>query len=149
MNKKRLMVQNVFIVIALLTSPVLAQRGLTKGEKSESVKSDKVSLNGSVFCGYEFDGTDACWSMSIKVMGNNKELYDVVWTLPLQDQNYRDAEKLVLTSNDGKKIKFLRVNSNWRYEAEIDSKGNLVNGVIYDTEKQDYVKNVWSLLKVK
>jgi hypothetical protein len=149
MNKKSLMVQNVFIVIALLISPVLAQRGLTKGEKNENVKSDKVSLNGSVFCGYEFDGTDACWSMSIKVTGNNKELYEVVWTLPLQDQNYRDAEKLVLTSNDGKKIKFLRVNNNWRYEAEIDSKGNLVNGVIYDTEKQDYVKNVWSLLKVK
>ena len=149
MNKKIQLVLNIFIVIALSTSPVFAQRALTKGGKDESVKSDKVSLNGSVFCGYEFDGTDACWSMSIKVTGNNKELYEVVWTLPLQDQNYRDAEKLVLTSNDGKKIKFLRVNNNWRYEAEIDSKGNLVNGVIYDTEKQEYVKNVWSLLKVK
>ena len=149
MNKKIQLVLNIFIVIALLTSPVCAQRALVKTEKAESVKNDKLSLNGSVFCGYEFDGTDAYWSMSIKVNGNNKELYEVVWTLPLQDQNYRDAEKLVLTSNDGKKIKFLRVNSNWRYEAEIDSKGNLVNGVIYDTEKQDYVKNVWSLLKVK
>jgi hypothetical protein len=149
MNKKYLPVLNAFIVIALLTSPVCAQRALVKTEKAESVKNDKLSLSGSVFCGYEFDGTDAYWSMSIKVNGNNKELYEVVWTLPLHDQNYRDAEKLVLTSNDGKKVKFLRVNNNWRYEAEIDSKGNLVNGVIYDTEKQDYVKNVWSLLKVK
>jgi len=51
MNKKIQLVLNIFIVIALLTSPVFAQRALTKGGKDESVKSDKVSLNGSVFCG--------------------------------------------------------------------------------------------------
>jgi hypothetical protein len=48
-NKKIHLVLNIFIVIALLTSPVFAQRALTKGGKDESVKSDKVSLNGSVF----------------------------------------------------------------------------------------------------
>ena len=149
MNKKIQMTLNVFIVIALSTSPIFAQRALTKGGKDESVKSDKVSLNGSVFCGYEFDGTDAYWSMSIKVMGNNKELYEVVWTLPLHDQNYRDAEKLVLTSNDGRKVKFLRVNNNNQYEAEIDPNGNLVNGTIFDIEKQTLSKSVWRLFKVK
>jgi len=87
--------------------------------------------------------------MSIKVTGNNKELYEVVWTLPLQDQNYRDAEKLVLTSNDGRKVKFLRVNNNNQYEAEIDSNGNLVNGTIFDIEKQTFSKSVWRLFKVK
>ena len=143
------MTLNVFIVIALSTSPIFAQRALTKGGKDESVKSDKVSLKGSVFCGYEFDGTDAYWSMSIKVMGNNKELYEVVWTLPLHDQNYRDAEKLVLTSNDGRKVKFLRVNNNNQYEAEIDSNGNLVDGTIFDIEKQTFSKSVWRLFKVK
>ena len=149
MNKKIQLVLNIFIVIALLISPVCAQRALVKTEKAESVKNDKLSLNGSVFCGYEFDGTDAYWSMSIKVNGNNKELYEVVWTLPLHDQNYRDAEKLVLTSNDGKKVKFLRVNNNNQYEAEIDPNGNLVNGTIFDIEKQTFSKSVWRLFKVK
>ena len=68
---------------------------------------------------------------------------------PPYDSNYRDAEKLVLTKNDGKKVSFLRSNNNWRYEAEIDAKGNLINGVIFDMEKQQPVKNIWQLLKVK
>ena len=149
MNKKHLPIINLFIVIAILTSPVFAQRPMVKNEKSESVTSDKTPLNGSVFCGYEFDGINAYWSLSIKADSNNKELYDVVWTLPLADQNYRDAEKLVLTSNNGKKVKFIRVNNNWRYEADIDSNGNLVNGTIFDNEKQIFSKNVWKLFKVK
>ena len=139
----------VFVVIILFISPVFAQRPLVNTDKPQNVTGEKLSLNGSVFCGYEFDGTDSYWSMSIKVNGNNKELYDVVWTLPLHDQNYRDAEKLVLTSNDGKKVKFLRVNYNSQYEAEIDSNGNLVNGTVFDIDKQTYYKSVWRLFKVK
>jgi hypothetical protein len=155
MNKKIQIVLNVFIVIALFTSPVFAQRALTKGEKNESVKSDKVSLNGSVFCGYEFDGTDDYWSMAIKVSGNNKELYEVVWTRPLStmappyDFNYRDAEKMVLINSNGKNIKLLRVNNNHYYEAEIDANGNLVKGTIFNVEKNEYTKGVWNLLRVK
>jgi len=155
MNKKNQLVLNIFIVIALLTSPVFAQRALTKGGKDESVKSDKVSLNGSVFCGYEYDGSSDYWSMAIKPSANNKELFEVVWTKPLStaappyDFNYRVAEKLVLTSNDGRKVKFLRVNNNNQYEAEIDSNGNLVNGTIFDIEKQTFSKSVWRLFKVK
>jgi hypothetical protein len=155
MNKKCFPVLNVFIAIALLASPVFAQRALTKGGKDESVKGDKVSLNGSVFCGYEYDGSSDYWSMAIKPSANNKELFEVVWTKPLStaappyDFNYRVAEKLVLTSNDGRKVKFLRVNNNNQYEAEIDSNGNLVNGTIFDIEKQTFNKSVWSLFKVK
>jgi len=155
MNKECFPVLNVFIVIALLASPVFAQRALTKGGKDESVKGDKVSLNGSVFCGYEYDGSSDYWSMAIKPSANNKELFEVVWTKPLStaappyDFNYRVAEKLVLTSNDGRKVKFLRVNNNNQYEAEIDSNGNLVNGTIFDIEKQTFSKSVWRLFKVK
>jgi hypothetical protein len=155
MNKKCFPVLNVFIAIALLASPVFAQRALTKGGKDESVKGDKVSLNGSVFCGYEYDGSSDYWSMAIKPSANNKELFEVVWTKPLStaappyDFNYRVAEKLVLTSNDGRKVKFLRVNNNNQYEAEIDSNGNLVNGTIFDIEKQTFSKSVWRLFKVK
>ena len=85
----------------------------------------------------------------------NKELFEVVWTKPLStmappyDHNYRDAEKLVLTNNDGKKAKFLRVNNNHQYEAEIDSNGNLVNGTVFDIEKQTFRKSIWRLFKVK
>jgi hypothetical protein len=128
---------------------------LVKGERTESVKSDMVSLNGSVFCGYEYDGSSDYWSMAIKPNTNNKELFEVVWTKPLStaappyDFNYRVAEKLVLTSNDGKKVKFLRVNYNDQYEANIDSNGNLVDGTVFNIERQAYVKKVWSLLKVK
>ena len=155
MNKKIQLVLNIFIAIALLTSPVFAPRALTKGEKNESVKSDKVPLNGSVFCGYEFDGTDDYWSMAIKVTGNSKELYEVVWTRPLStmappyDCTWRGAEKMVLINSNGKKIKLLRVNFNCYYEAEIDSNGNLVNGTIFGVDKNEYTKGVWSLLKVK
>jgi hypothetical protein len=93
--------------------------------------------------------------MAIKPSANNKELFEVVWTKPLStaappyDFNYRVAEKLVLTSNDGRKVKFLRVNNNNQYEAEIDSNGNLVNGTIFDIEKQTFSKSVWRLFKVK
>ena len=126
-----------------------------KTQKAESVKSDKLSLNGTVFCGYEYDGTDDYWSMALKVTGNNKELYEVVWTRPLStmappyDCTWRDAEKMVLINSNGKKIKLLRVNFNCYYEAEIDSNGNLVNGTIFDIEKKTLNKSVWRLFKVK
>jgi hypothetical protein len=93
--------------------------------------------------------------MAIKPNASNKELFEVIWTKPLStaappyDFNYRVAEKLVLTSNDGKKVKFLRVNYNNQYEADVDSNGNLVNGTIFDIEKKTLSKGVWSLLKVK
>jgi uncharacterized protein YycO len=93
--------------------------------------------------------------MAIKTTANNKELFEVVWTKPLStaaapyDYNYRDAEKLVLLANDGKKVKFLRVNNNNQYGADIDSNGSLVNGTVFDIEKQTFSKSVWRLFKVK
>ena len=126
-----------------------------KGKNTEAAGGGILPLDCVVYSGYEYDGSNDHWSMAIKSNEKNKQLFEVVWTKPLStmappyDSNYRDAEKLVLTKNDGKKVSFLRSNNNWRYEAEIDAKGNLINGVIFDMEKQQPVKNIWQLLKVK
>ena len=139
----------------LCVASLFAEDSLAKRENTDAIKREIKPLDGSVYCGYEYDGTSDYWSMAIKSNEKNRELFEVAWTKPLStlappyDYKYRNAEKLVLTGNDGKKVSFLRSDQNSRYEAEIDSEGNLINGIIFDMEKQKYYKSNWRLLKVK
>ena len=152
MNKK---IFTTILGLVLACGPALSEDSASSDKRSEKQKKEISPLDGAVYAGYEYDGTSDYWSMAIKINDKNKELFEVVWTKPLStmappyDHNYRDAEKLVLTNNDGKKAKFLRVNNNHQYEAEIDSNGNLVNGTVFDIEKQTFRKSIWRLFKVK
>jgi hypothetical protein len=152
MNKN---VLTAILGLVLSCAPTFLQDSAASEKKTEIQKKEISPLDGAVYAGYEYDGSSDYWSMAIKTTANNKELFEVVWTKPLStaaapyDYNYRDAEKLVLLANDGKKVKFLRVNNNNQYEADIDSNGSLVNGTVFDIEKQTFSKSVWRLFKVK
>ena len=154
MNKKFL---TTILGLVLACGPAFSEDSAYSDKKSEKQKKEISQLDGSVYAGYEYDGTSDYWSMAIKTNDENKEFFEfeVVWTKPLStiappyDHNYRNAEKLVLTSNDGKKVKFIRPNCRQYYEAELDSNGNIINGTVTEIESGKTFKSVWKLLKVK
>ena len=106
MNKRLLTTTLGLVLLCALT---FSENFAPSREKSEKQKKENLPLDGAVYAGYEYDGSSDYWSMAIKATANNKELFEVVWTKPLFiaaapcDYNYRDAEKLVLSSNDGEK----------------------------------------------
>ena len=154
MNKKIL---TTVLGLVLACGPAFAGDSASSDKKSEKQKKEISPLDGAVYAGYECNATGDYWSMAIKTIDKDKELFEfeVVWTKPLStmappyDYHYRDAEKLVLTNNDGKKVRFIRPNCRQYYEAELDSDGNLINGTVTEIESGKSLKSIWKLLKVK
>ena len=76
--------------------------------------------------------------------------YEVTWTLPFYDQKYRNGEIFILSKNSDGKVQFKRGRPEYHlYDAEIDTKGNLVNGSRFVLEKSKNDKTKWNLFKVK
>ena len=58
----------------------------------------------------------------------NDNKFEVIWILPFYDQKWRGSQPFELIKNESKNIVMIRGNpAEWLYEAEIDSKRNLVN----------------------
>ena len=150
MNKK------IFEIFALLFF-VCSIEGLAQlsnkqlGEQKSGTKqgAEKINkLEGELFYGYEDDGSFV-YAMFLKKTDKENE-YEVAWTLPFYDQKYRNGEIFILSKNSGSKVQFKRGRPEYHlYDAEIDTKGNLVNGSRFVLEKSKNYKTKWNLFKVK
>jgi hypothetical protein len=107
-------------------------------------------INGKLYFGYE---DDFSWQYAFMMKKNTQNnTYDVSWHLPDHDKEWRKLCPFRLIKNNGKELQFLRGSpAEWIYEAEIDAKGNLVNGKRYKLKNgvKDANDAMWGLLLVK
>jgi hypothetical protein len=103
-----------------------------------------------VYFGYE---DDFCWKYALTMKSDPKnKIYNVSWHLRNVDKEWRSFVPFTLVESNSNVLSFSRGEPPaWIYEAEVDDKGNLVNGKRYTLKngKKDKLDATWGLLLVK
>lgn len=103
-----------------------------------------------VYFGYE---DDFCWKYALTMKSDpTNKIYNVSWHLRNVDKEWRSFVPFTLVESNNNVLSFSRGEPpEWIYEAEVDDKGNLVNGKRYTLKngKKDKIDATWGLLLVK